>query len=123
MSKKILIVEDEESLRNILRDKLSKNGFIVLEARNGEEGLTVALKEHPDLILLDVIMPEMDGITMLKKLREDDWGDEVTVIMLTNLIDTEKISGSIKHGPAEYFLKADLKIEDLVVKINKWLKI
>lgn len=116
--KKILIVEDETSLRNALRDKLMLEGFIVLEAKNGEEGLDVALRDHPDLILLDIIMPKMDGLTMLKKLREDVWGKNTKVILLTNLNDNEKVSEALLQGSYDYLVKSDWKIEDVVTKVR-----
>src|SRR3989344_8083810 len=101
-NKILLITEDEPALRYVLRDKLSNIGFKVFEAADGEEGLAVALKERPDLILLDLLMPKMDGISMLKKLREDEWGKKVKVLVLTNLEDTNKISEAIEHGAEEY---------------------
>jgi len=116
--KKILVVEDEMSLRNALRDKLGLEGFIVLEAKNGEEGLDVALRDHPDLILLDIIMPKMDGLTMLKKLREDVWGKNTKVILLTNLNDNEKVSEALLQGSYDYLVKSDWKIEDVVAKVR-----
>ena len=71
MKNTILIVEDEVSQRKVLSAYLIKKGFAILEASDGEEGLRVALAEHPDVILLDVRMPKMDGMTMMHKLRED----------------------------------------------------
>lgn len=121
LNKKILIVEDEPPLRNALRDKLSRENFAVLEAKNGEEGLEIALRERPDLILLDIIMPVMDGITMLKKLRGDDWGKNAKVIMLTNLSDDESLANAIAQGSHEYLVKSDWKIEDVVAKIRERL--
>lgn len=75
--KKILIVEDEESLLKTLGEKFTLEGFEVVKAQNGVEGLRVALQEHPDLILLDIVMPVMGGMEMLGKLRQDDWGKNV----------------------------------------------
>ena len=83
--KTILVVEDEKSLRDAVVDILRLKNLIPLEARNGKEGVEVAIGKHPDLILLDLIMPEMDGMTALKKIREDVWGEKVPVIILTNL--------------------------------------
>lgn len=116
-----MIVEDELSLRNALRDKLSREDFAVLEAKNGEERLEVALREYPDLILLDIIMPVMDGMTMLKKLRETVWGKTAKVVILTNLTDTEKISEAIAQGSFDYLVKSDWKIEDVVTKARERL--
>ncbi|OGH71913.1 MAG: hypothetical protein A3G00_00140 [Candidatus Magasanikbacteria bacterium RIFCSPLOWO2_12_FULL_43_12] len=120
--KTILVVEDEISLLNALCDKLTRENFAVLEAKNGEEGLEVALREHPDLILLDIIMPVMDGITMLKKLREDAWGKNAKVIILTNLSDNEKVAEALEQKSQEYLVKSDWKIEDVVAKVRERLE-
>jgi len=119
--KTILIVDDERSLREAIVEKFSREGFKVVEAKNGEEGIKVAFSEKPDIILLDIIMPVMDGMSMLKKLREDAWGKDVKVIMLTNLSDTEKIAEAVAQGSFGYFVKADWKIEDLVTKVREQL--
>jgi two-component system, OmpR family, response regulator ArlR len=115
--KKILIIEDEKPMARALELKLTHAGFDVLEAKNGEEGLDVALREHPDLILLDIIMPVMDGVTMLNKLRHDSWGTKVAVIMLTNLSGAED-SLMRSSGSLDYIVKSDWKIEDVVAKIR-----
>ena len=122
-NKTILIVEDEQGIRQALVDKFSIEGFDVLEAKNGKEGLKLALKEHPDLILLDIIMPVMDGVTMMKKLKGDKWGQEVPVIMLTNLSDIEKVSRFVESGVYEYLVKSDWRIEDVVKKVKEKLGI
>ncbi|OHA24840.1 MAG: hypothetical protein A3D52_02590 [Candidatus Taylorbacteria bacterium RIFCSPHIGHO2_02_FULL_44_36] len=125
--KKILVieeVEDEKSLRDVLHDKFVKEGFSVLEARDGEEGLATALRERPDIILLDIIMPKMDGLTMMKKLREgNEWGKKVPIILLTNLsADDDKIMAAITNDePAYYLVKSNYTIEDLVEKIRERL--
>ncbi len=121
MKKTILIVEDESAIRNVLIDKFSSKDFIAIGARNGEEGLEVALDKHPDLILLDVIMPKMDGMTMLSKLREDTWGEKVKVILLTNLNDPEKTLEAMKNGAYDYLVKSDWKIDDVVDKVKERL--
>ena len=120
---KILIVEDEEDMRQALVDKLTREGFDTLEAQDGESGLTVALREQPDLILLDIIMPKMDGMTMMKKLREDAWGKKVPIILLTNLSATEEkiIKGIVENEPSYYLVKSDWKIEDVVLKVKERL--
>lgn len=120
----ILIVEDEKTLRDALHLKLSKSGFDVIEASNGEEALAFSLDKHPDLILLDLIMPRMDGITMLRLLRNDDWGKNVPVIILTNIIlDENKRKDILDLEPTYYFVKVDIKIEELVNKIKEKLGI
>ena len=121
--KTILVVEDEQALNMALSMKLEKEGFSVLKAFDGEEGLKIALEKHPNLILLDMIMPRMDGITTLGKLREDeDWGRRVPVIMLTNLSDAEGVDAALKGGVHSYLVKSDWKLEDVVEKVKEELK-
>jgi DNA-binding response OmpR family regulator len=110
----VLIVEDDAMLRKLYENVLERESIPFIEATNGEEGLAKALSEHPALILLDVIMPKMDGISMLKKLREDSWGHDVEVIMLTNLGDARQVATALANGVHDYLIKADWKIEDLM---------
>lgn len=121
-NKKILIVEDDHALRAALRDKLARERFSVLEAKDGEEGLKVALDEQPDLILSDIVMPKMDGLTMISRLREDAWGKTAHVIMLTNLSDGESVSASLENAAFDYLVKSDWKLEDIVEKIRNQLQ-
>jgi two-component system, OmpR family, response regulator ResD len=115
MKKKILIVEDEKTLINVLVDKLTKEGYDINSAKNGQEGLSLALKNHPDLILLDIIMPIMDGMTMLDELRN------VKIIILTNLSDAEKEAQSSEKGVFDYMVKCDMTIDDIVKKVKEKL--
>ena len=119
---KILIIEDDLPALNALIEKFSREGFSTLEAKNGEEGLESALKNRPDLILLDIVMPKMDGMTMLKKLREDEWGKHVPIIILTNLNENEKIAEAIAEGSYKYLIKSDWKIEDIVAKVRNQIE-
>jgi len=116
--KKILVIEDDRVLRRVIVDNLKAEGFTALEAEDGQAGLTTALTEHPDLMLVDVVMPKMDGIAMLEKLREDEWGKGATVIMLTNLSDTEKIAFAAKKGVNDYLVKADWDIASIIDKVK-----
>jgi DNA-binding response OmpR family regulator len=119
--KKVLIVEDESSLRNALYDKLTKEGFLALQAENGQKGLEVALEKHPDVILLDIVMPVMDGITMLGELRNDAWGKNAKVIVLTNLSGSERVAEAIALGAEDYLVKSDWKLEAIAGKIRQVL--
>lgn len=119
--KTILIVEDEESMAMAIIEKLTKDGYNVIAAKNGEEGLNSAIKEHPDLILLDIVMPKMDGITMLKELRKDEWGRGAKVIMLTNLNDEKMISDALDQDSQDYLVKTDWKLADITDLIDKRL--
>ena len=122
--KKILIVEDEESMLNALSDYLETQDFATLMARDGEEGLGIALKEHPDLILLDILMPKMDGMIMLRKLREDEWGKKAPVIILTNVNPNANtiINSVLQNEPEYYLVKYDVELEGIVDKVKEVLK-
>lgn len=120
LNKKILIVEDEAPLRNAVSDILTFEGFEVFRAKNGQEGLDLALAEHPDLILLDLMMPVMDGLTMLEKLRQDpEYGKDAQVILLTNINDPEKVAQATEAGSYDFLVKSDWNIEDVVKKIKQ----
>lgn len=123
--KKILIVEDEEAMLDAISDSLNNGEFTTLQAIDGEQGLTIALKEHPDLILLDVLMPKMDGMVMLQKLREDEWGKTTPVIILTNVSPNANsvINSVLKNEPAYYLVKSEVKLEGIIDKIKEVLKI
>ena len=122
--KTILIIEDEKSIREAIVDVLNRKNFLPLEAKNGREGVELALSKHPDLILLDLIMPEMDGMTALKKIRADVWGADVPVIILTNLSATSEklVEDMVTHKPLHYLVKSDWKIHDVVDKIEEILE-
>ncbi|MDO8488428.1 MAG: response regulator [bacterium] len=124
MNKKILIIEDEPALLAILTDRLTKEEFVPLTAKDGAQGLEIALRDQPDLILLDIIMPVMDGMAMLKKLRESgEWGKTVPVIMLTNLSsDSNKVISEVTAlQPAYYIVKTDMKLDEVMQKIQEVL--
>jgi DNA-binding response OmpR family regulator len=123
-SEVILIVEDEDVLRKTMGDELRDEGFRVLIARNGSEGLELAERERPDLILLDILMPVMDGLTMMQKLREgSEWGKKVPIILLTNMSASEdEIMHAITRDEPAYFLvKSNYYLADVVAKIRERL--
>ena len=122
MKNKILIVDDEQSLLTALVDTFTREGFTVLTAENGQTGLDSALKNRPDLILLDIIMPVMDGVTMLGKLRGNSWGKNVKVILLTNLSEPGKIEEPLAKTVSEYLMKSDWKLKDVVTEVRKQLE-
>lgn len=117
--KTILIIEDEKVLRDALVAMLSGT-YQTLEAGNGREGVDSALSKHPDLILLDLIMPEMDGMTAFKLIREDSWGAHVPVIILTNLSATDEqlVEEVVIRKPMHYLIKSDWKLSDVIQKIE-----
>lgn len=122
----ILVVEDEKILCKTLEEILSTEGFDVLAAHDGEEGLELAIKEKPDLILLDLLMPKLDGMSLLKKLRQDSWGKDVKVIILSNLGDPRNIQGGEDlgaYGVSEYMVKTSSSLDGVILKIKKELGI
>lgn len=120
--KHILVVEDEHALRRALTEKLEHEGFNVTAAKDGEEGLKLGLEQKPDMILLDIIMPKLDGIKMLKAIRSDvPWGANVPVIILTNSREKGDIVAALAEGVTQYLAKADWKIEDVVKKLKEML--
>jgi DNA-binding response OmpR family regulator len=116
--KTVLIVDDELPLLTALSEKFVRENFNVLQAKNGEEGLALAFKNHPDIILLDLVMPVMDGLEMLDHLRQDKWGKDAKVIILTNLSDNEKVAEALKKGSYNYLVKTDWKLEEIVEMVN-----
>lgn len=120
-NKKVLVVEDEQDLREAVTMALEGAGFTVLQAGDGEEGLKLALAEQPDLIFLDIIMPKMDGLTMLTKLREDERGKSVRVIVMTVLDDLGKIAEVMEQGGNEYILKNSVSLAKIVDKAKSQL--
>jgi len=122
--KTILIVEDEPALLNIYTKGLTLEGFNVLRASNGEEGMKIALHNKPNLILLDILMPVMDGLTMMKKLREKNiWGKKVLIIIISNLSTRqERITKAVtKYKPAGYLVKANCSLQEIAEKIKEQL--
>ena len=121
---KILIVEDEEVICKAYADELRDEGFAILIAKNGQAGLELAFREKPDLILLDILMPIMDGLTMMDTLRQKDlYGKNVPIILLTNLsASEEKIMKAIaKNEPAYYLVKSDWNLSAVTEKIKERL--
>ena len=118
----LLIVEDDIALMKAITGKFGKEGFDVLEAKNGVEGLEMALKHKPNLILLDIVMPKMDGITMLKKLRGEEQGKDIPVILLTNLADAEYNANIADKNVLGHLIKTDWSLDDIVKKVEETLK-
>jgi len=121
---KILIVEDEAVISKVYAEELRDQGFLVITAVNGRDGLELAISEKPDLILLDILMPVMNGLTMMGKLRETGlYGKSVPIILLTNLSSNEDkiIASLVKNEPAYYLVKSDWDLSAVVEKINERL--
>lgn len=120
---KVLMVDDDAIFLKTIIEKFSDPRISIFTAKDGEEGLALALKEHPDLILLDLAMPKMDGLTMLGKLRDDEWGKNAQVLLLTNLMDIERVSKALDKGAFEYLVKQDWTSEDIARRVKEKLEI
>lgn len=117
MSKQILIIEDNHDLAASLIDILSINNYVVTAAMSGKEGLSIAFETHPDLIILDIRMPDMNGYQVFQKLQADDWGKNVKVLVLTASESLENISKNIQL-PQEYILfKPEMSVSKLREKV------
>lgn len=120
---KVLIVDDDAFLSGIYATKLELEGFQVVTARDGEEGLKAAGSEKPDIILLDVLMPKLDGFEALKRLKQDESTKGIPVIMLTNLGQKEDIEQALEAGAQDYLIKAHFVPAEAVEKIKSVLKV
>lgn len=119
--KKILIIDDETDLREPLHTALVEADFNVIEAVDGASGLTLALAEKPDLILLDISMPKMDGHQTLAELRKDSWGKSVPVILLTNLDDATNITRGFTYKSDDYIIKSNESLLSIVKRAKQRL--
>jgi len=120
--KRILVVDDEAVYQRVFQDGLSKAGFAIITAEDGERGLEVALERKPDLIILDLDMPKIDGMDMLHKLRASgEWGKTVPVFILTSLpsSDEQRMRDVAKLEPTYYLDKATVAMDELVTKIQE----
>ncbi|MBU0670931.1 MAG: response regulator transcription factor [Patescibacteria group bacterium] len=122
MAKKILLVEDDEMLHNMYTQKFKTQGYEVFSAFNGAEGVKMAGEKSPDLILLDIIMPKMDGFVALKKIRKNSKTAKIPVIILTNLGQEDDIKKGKELGADDYFIKANHTPAEVVDKVKAVLK-
>ncbi len=125
MAKKILIIDDDKIFSKILRDSLLSSGkekYEVVAVFDGPSGLDAVVREKPDLIMLDLVMPNMNGIEFLKKLRAESWGKDVPVIVVTQLSDLGKMSEGIELGVRGYIIKSDYSMGDILKQIEDVLK-
>jgi two-component system alkaline phosphatase synthesis response regulator PhoP len=119
--KKVLMVEDEISILNGISDKFMYEGFLVVKAKDGQDGLNKAFTEHPDLILLDNFMPNTDGFYLLENLRKDKWGKSAKVIMWSNAHDSHTINRAKKLGVSDFMIKSEWEYKDVVKKVKEVL--
>ena len=120
--KKVLIIEDEITILNGISDKFTHEGFFVLKANNGQEGLDVALKEHPDFIIVDNLMPNTDGFYFLENIRKNEWGKNALIIMWSNSHDSTTINRAKKIGVFDFMIKSEWEYRDIVNKVKEALE-
>jgi len=118
---KILTIEDDKFLRELIKRKLQEVGFEAISASNGEEGLALVKEEKPNLILLDLIMPGMDGFITLKELQKDPLLASIPVIILSNLGQQDDFDKAKQLGAVDFLVKAHFTPNEIVDKINKIL--
>ncbi len=119
--KKILLVEDDKMISSMYKTKLEQEGYLVILAENGAAAIDLAFAEKPDLILLDIILPQVDGFSVLRQLRASESMKKAPIIMLTNLgTDEDKEKGK-KYGATDYLVKARLTPSQIGEKIKKYL--
>lgn len=121
MNKKILIVEDEEDIREAISEAVTSAGYEVKTAENGQVGLDTAFEWKPDLILLDLVMPLIDGHEVLRVLREDEWGEKVKVIVLTAMDRPFNVAMANMGNAEDYIIKGQKTLGEIVEKINEVL--
>lgn len=119
----ILLMEDDAFLANIYKTKFEMEGFAVSVAENGEDGLAAVKKKPPSIILLDILLPKMDGFTALKKLKADPSTQSIPVILLTNLGQKDDVDKGLELGAVDYLIKAHFKPSETVAKVKKVLGI
>jgi len=119
----VLLVEDDVFLANIYKTKFDMEGFKVTVAENGEAGWNEAKKKKPDIILLDILLPKMDGFGVLAKLKGDAETKDLPVILLTNLGQKDDVQKGLELGAKDYLIKAHFKPSEVVDKVKKVLNI
>ena len=116
---KILLIEDDPFLLSMYSTKFEIENFQVESAEDGEKGLELALKSDPDIILLDILMPKMNGFEVLEKLKTNEKTKHVPVILLTNLNQKDEIERGMSLGADDYLIKAHFMPTEVVDKIKK----
>ena len=120
--KKILFIEDEPTLQKTVGQVLEQEGYEIKSALDGEIGLELTKREKPDLILLDLILPKLDGFKVLEKLKKDETTKNIPVIVLTNLESESDVERALELGATAYLVKANYELEEVIKKVKDILK-
>jgi two-component system OmpR family response regulator len=118
MQKHILLVEDEDDIREAMAEALRDASFEVTTASNGADALKLAVAKKPDLILLDIVMPEMDGQETLRRLRSDPWGAKAKVIMLTSMDNAKNVATAHESAITDYIIKVHSSLDEIVRRVR-----
>ena len=119
--KRILIIEDEKSLRKVIRNKLEAENFVVSVMSNGDNILKAITCDNPDLILMDLMLPRTDGLTLLKTIRENSDFNNLKIIILSNFSKETDVTEILKLGATDFLVKADTPLSELVKAIKRHL--
>ncbi|MFH1180853.1 MAG: response regulator [bacterium] len=122
MTSKILIIEDDKFLRELLAQKLTKEGYDNIQAVDGEEGIKMIKSEQPGLVLLDLILPGIDGFEVLARMKEDSAAASTPVIILSNLGQKEDVEKGLNLGAVDYLIKAHFTLGEIIEKVRRNLK-
>lgn len=120
---RILLVDDDATMAALYKEIFEKEGFSFSIATDGEQGLQMALEIHPDVILLDILLPKKDGMTVMHQIRATNWGKKEPIIILTNVDPDDTMLKDIVEGqPTYYLLKANITPGELLEKVQQVLK-
>ncbi|MDO8481604.1 MAG: response regulator [bacterium] len=119
---KILLVEDEEPVVLVLGKALTREGYEVTTAGDGEKGKEIALREHPDVIIADLMLPKMSGMDMIRAIRNDAWGKGVAIIILTNVVDENILAEAMHQETFYYIVKGDSSMAHVLSAVRSRLK-
>ncbi|OGZ45602.1 MAG: hypothetical protein A3J54_00775 [Candidatus Ryanbacteria bacterium RIFCSPHIGHO2_02_FULL_45_13b] len=121
MAKKILFIEDESALQRTVGDLLTSAGYMVIPALTGDDGIRLSMNETPDLILLDLVLPQKDGFEVLTKIRSTNETKDTPVIVLTNLEGSGEVERALSLGAHTYLVKLRYSLDEVLEKIKKAL--
>jgi len=110
----VLIADDDEIIRTMYKTAFELAGLTALTARDGNEAVAVALEHHPDVILMDILMPELSGHAAVDAIRKDAWGKHAKIIYLTNLSDAENVVNAVERDSEEYIIKANSEVKEVI---------
>ena len=119
--KKILVAEDDKLISSSLCDALKAENYEPVAAYDGEEAVAKITETRPDLVLLDIMMPKKDGISVLREIKANPETEKISVVVLTNIGDVETISKIVEAGGADYLLKSDQSVDDIIRKVKEVL--